>query len=228
MPFTRHSDNRQVLDDAQDLQRRSKESVRRTQEQISQTHELGATTLEELQAQRRQLERVEDSTDQVDAQLDKTGRLLNRFDRWAGNWRGNNKREARKEAKSEVAKLEPRDKTQNETMESIDIRARNSTVKSARSSRSTKPAVQVEKGGKAEKLDRDSQTQLDEIQRDDQDLDGMLDDLGGALDQLTQLSTDMRQETLQSSKAMDRTTDKIAQTQRKQATVMGRLRRNIR
>jgi hypothetical protein len=97
------SGNQKVIRDAEETQAKTQEAVIRIQQQTAQTKELGAATLEELRAQGRQMDDINEDVQKVNAKLDTASGLQDRFDAWSGNIFGFKKRAANKEAASEIA-----------------------------------------------------------------------------------------------------------------------------
>ena len=93
----------QMLDQADDLQDKTKEAILRIQRQAAETQEVGSLTLEELRRQGQQLDDIDAELSHTDAQLKQTKKLQNKFDWWAGNWLGGKKNTALREAKHEIA-----------------------------------------------------------------------------------------------------------------------------
>jgi hypothetical protein len=95
--------NKQMLDQTDQIQDKTKEALARIQKQAVETESLGAQTLEELRRQGQQLDDIDAELNHTEAQLKHSKRLQNKFDWWAGNWLGGKKAAAIKEAKHEIA-----------------------------------------------------------------------------------------------------------------------------
>ena len=93
------SNNTQVLQQAQRVQSKTRESIRRIQQQAAETELLGGETLLELHSQRQQLDTIDKETKKLHAHLEKSKKLQNTMDRWALHWGRSGKRLAKKEAK---------------------------------------------------------------------------------------------------------------------------------
>ena len=93
----------QMLNQADDLQDKTKEAILRIQRQAAETEDVGSLTLEELRRQGQQLDDIDAELSHTDAQLKQTKKLQNKFDWWAGNWLGGKKNTALREAKHEIA-----------------------------------------------------------------------------------------------------------------------------
>ena len=90
--------NEQCLNEADDVQQKTKDALLRIQRQTAETEQVAESTLDELRKQGEQLDNIQDEVSSVNRKLDESSNLQNRFDRWAGNWLGGKKREALKEA----------------------------------------------------------------------------------------------------------------------------------
>ena len=93
--------NAQLLEEAEAIQDKTKDSILRMKQQTAETEEIGKATLEELRRQGEQIDENQAAVDQIDEKLNKASSLQNEFDRWAGNWFGGKKRAAQREAKLE-------------------------------------------------------------------------------------------------------------------------------
>ena len=100
------NDNESAIREVGNIQCSTKESLNRINQQLSETEFSGKATLELLREQRYQTERIAIDAENLDAQLTKTAKLQNRFDRWKGHWLGMKRRAARAEAKEDLAKTE--------------------------------------------------------------------------------------------------------------------------
>ena len=101
--MSRAEANKQVLQDTQEIQGKTKDAIWRIQKQAAETEQIGTATLEQLRKQGQQIDEINKDTEDISAKLDTAAALQNRFDRWAGNWFGGKKREALREASQEIA-----------------------------------------------------------------------------------------------------------------------------
>lgn len=97
------SENQKVLNDASEIQDKTKQSILRIQKQAAETESIGSATLEELRRQGNQMDEINTDLDNVSAKLDISSGLQDKFDRWAGNWFGGKKKEAMADAAAEIA-----------------------------------------------------------------------------------------------------------------------------
>jgi hypothetical protein len=97
------SGNQKMIREAEETQNQTQEAVLRIQQQTAQTKELATATLDELRAQGRQMDDINEDVQKVNAKLDTAAGLQDRFDAWSGNIFGIKKRAANKEAASEIA-----------------------------------------------------------------------------------------------------------------------------
>lgn len=101
--YDRRAANMKVLNEAEETQQKTKEAVMRIQQQASATEDLGAATLEELRAQGRQMDDINNDITEVNAKLDTASSLQDKFDVWSGSLFGFGKRKANKEAAAQIA-----------------------------------------------------------------------------------------------------------------------------
>lgn len=94
--------NAQILEEAEAIQDKTKESILRMKQQTAESEQIGQATLEELRRQGEMIDENQAEVDQIDEKLNKASSLQNEFDRWAGNWFGGKKRAAQREAKQEI------------------------------------------------------------------------------------------------------------------------------
>lgn len=94
--------NAQLLEEAEGIQDKTKESIMRMKQQTAESEAIGTATLEELRRQGEQIDENQQEVDAIDDKLEKAKGLQNQFDRWAGNWFGIKKGRANKEAKAEI------------------------------------------------------------------------------------------------------------------------------
>jgi hypothetical protein len=99
----RRAANQKMIKEADETQDQTLAAVDRIKQQTALTEELGAATLEELRAQGRQMDDINQDITAVNAKLDTASGLQDRFDRWSGNIFGFKKRAAEREADSEIA-----------------------------------------------------------------------------------------------------------------------------
>ena len=94
--------NAQLLEETEQIQDKTKESITRMKQQTAESEAIGTATLEELRRQGEQITENQQEVDAIDEKLTKAQGLQNQFDRWAGNWLGGKKRAAHREAKAEI------------------------------------------------------------------------------------------------------------------------------
>lgn len=91
------------LQEADELQDKTKDAIWRIQRQAAEAEGLGTQTLDELRRQGQQMDDIHTELESVSSKLDQSQALQSRFDAWAGNWLGGKKRSALKEAANEIA-----------------------------------------------------------------------------------------------------------------------------
>ena len=101
--YDRRAANQKMLNETEETQQKTKDAVVRIQQQANATEELGAATLEELRAQGRQMNDINNDINDVNAKLDTASGLQDKFDIWSGSLFGFGKRKANKEAATEIA-----------------------------------------------------------------------------------------------------------------------------
>lgn len=235
------SKNQAALNDASNIQRETREALQRIQRQAAETHEVGQTTLAELEEQDVKLDRVQGETGKLHEKLNKTKKLQDRFAAWSlqlGTRRAARKT-ARKERKEEQD-LERLDA--NETRE--DSKAvsdmdevqdkRNEADKAHKAKRSelfgrkgknrkTRPnKSKPEEQG--EKLTDEDQAHLDQINMEDDDINAGLDVLGNQMDALLAMAQTMGDESAKQNKKLDKTTDDLYDAKKKQQVANNRAR----
>jgi len=105
MSVDRREANLKTLNQAADIQAKTKESIWRTQKMAAEAEGLGTQTLQQLREQGQQMDDVQNELAGVRSKLNESERLQTQFDMWAGNWLGGKKRSAMKEAAAEIAAM---------------------------------------------------------------------------------------------------------------------------
>ena len=75
--------NAQLLEEAEAVQDKTKESILRMKQQTAESEEIGQATLEELRRQGELIDENIAEVEQIDEKLNKASSLQNEFDRWA-------------------------------------------------------------------------------------------------------------------------------------------------
>lgn len=101
--YDRRAANQKMLSEAEETQQKTKDAVLRIQQQTAATEDLGKATLDELQAQGRQMNDINNDIDDVNSKLDTASGLQDKFDIWSGSLFGIGKRKANAEAAQEIA-----------------------------------------------------------------------------------------------------------------------------
>jgi len=96
--------NSEAIEEAHSVQEKTREALARIRQQTVQTEELGAETMESLRQNRLQTEKIDLEAQGLEANLNKTTRMQDRLDRWAGRWGGRDKREAKADAEAQTAR----------------------------------------------------------------------------------------------------------------------------
>ena len=235
--------NRALLDQADELQRKSIEVARRCQQQLTETEEVGVLTGDEIRNQNKTMTHIQDSADMTNAKLDHTHKLLNQYDRWAFHWYGRNKRQARQEGKQSINEKKLVDKqNQKQQLSKIDSKKppvdhysnneakRSQLFPSSGQSRMrivNSIPIDVDGDTVASPIDEETKDYLLHIEAQDEVLDNVLNGMVESLDRLSQISKTMKDDIHQGSQQMDQVTKKVDQVNQKQIVAQGRLRRNL-
>jgi hypothetical protein len=103
MPRHQHSNDQEVLTEAQRLQGDTRAALQRMQHQAAETTQVGSATLAALQEQRATAARSAEQTERLHGNLDETDRLQNRLGRFS---LFNGRRRANREAARDAAQQE--------------------------------------------------------------------------------------------------------------------------
>lgn len=223
--------NRSAIEQAENVQRNTKDALFRVKQQALETEDLGFSTLDELRRQRSQMEKIQVDATGLNAELSKTAKLQNRLDRWAGGFLGGGRRAARKEAKEEMAKNE-RARKKKMIEQNINIRDAE-LLPSARTSRKENikpqlPTLPIEargSGGTQEPIDDECRKGLERVERNDEDIEAMLDETADVLDRLAQLSANIAEENQRQKPELEAIADSMDDASRKQAFAQARMKR---
>jgi DNA repair exonuclease SbcCD ATPase subunit len=222
--------NAQAIEEAEAMQAKARETMERIQQQTQQTQEVAAMTLGELQEQRRQSELIELQAHSLESKLQHTNQLQNSFDRWSLNLRG--KKRATKEAKVVLAgaKAKQAVKSLNNSYVDPAVAAIKNKVTTQRRPKRNKEVV-IESTSKhfedVNPLDEADTEGLDRIDRNDKELDAMLDQIDASLDGITNLSLAMKEEAHSQHKNLKSVNQTIERANQKQAVAITRVRRNL-
>lgn len=229
------STNKQVLEETQRVQSKTRESIRRTQQMVADAEELGQETLDELHNQRSQLSKIETETRKLHSHQNKTASLLNKWDRWSLNLTGSSKRRAKQEAKEEMnihyQKKESKTAALNHKLQQEESQRTQKKKISRRTKKKDVLHAVSQNTGKdkdfSQGLDSQDCETLTNIQRDDDEIDEMLDAADAALDRLDLLASNIKQETSIQSQTLE-VHEKLAdKSNAKQLTINGRMRRAL-
>lgn len=233
--------NAEVIQEADDVQQKTKAALYRIQQQATEAEELGEGTLEEMREQRYQQQRIQMDAEDLNASLTKTKKLQNSFDRWAGNWRGYHKKQAKAEAHEKIAAAERKRQRARVGKENNDAETGKTTASSMVSKGNPRVRSKVVKrppkrtdllssdlaNPAVAKLDDESKMGLNRLVKNDNDIDVMLDQTAASLDRLKDLSVAMQEETQTQNKNMDKLTETVDKANSKQAVINARVKRNL-
>jgi len=229
---TKLSSNKQVLQEAEHVQSKTRESLIRIQEQAAAAELLGGETLEELYNQRQQLYTIEKESNKLNSHLRKTSKLQNQFDRWAGHWRGSHKREAKRDAKEQLGFS--RKEKENKSANKYKVTASSTTAninKKKKKKDDVLHSVSRNTGKdntETQELDQEDLEALDRVKQNDAEIDEMLDAADRALDRLNCLASSIKEETQTHSQQIDTTDALLEKANTKQQVINGRLKRLLR
>jgi hypothetical protein len=218
------SNNRQIIEDAREIQESTKAALTRIQQHVAITEEVGMSTLEELEDQKHRRKQTLVDIQNVNAHAKKTNRLIGRFDVWAGNWAGFKKTDAKMEASETLAALQrdlkrsaiERERSTKSTAvggRGFDLNQLKKNVRPGSISKRKSPlppcqtTTNHQHGGSPaaaaaaaaavapEELDEESKAGLEMLERTDKEIiDSMLDEVAASLDRLDTMSNSMLQE----------------------------------
>jgi hypothetical protein len=199
--------NKELIEEASEIQESTKAALIRIQKQVSITEEIGQSTLEELEDQQHRRKKTLVEIQNVNAHAKKTDRLIGRFDLWAGNWGGLKKSDAKIEASETIAALQrdlkrssiERERTKStvgsDLIKKLSVRPKKKTI-----TRKLPPPCQIKKDDGSpdvvpEELDEETKAGLERLERTDKEvIDSMLDEVSASLDRLNTMSTTMLEE----------------------------------
>ena len=226
--------NEEALDATADVQQRTKDAIYRMQQQTEETQELGENTLSTLKNQRKQTENIHKDAKRMEYELRKTDQALNSFDRWTGKFLGRQKRAAKKEVKASVdAGVVKSSATSSSTGVPTPVPGSNGVVRSRKvvsrrpKAQDVQTAKPVELNHKNEDLTHEENAKMKNIQQNDAKIDDMLGAMDGVLDNLNDLSMQIREEAGAQNKQMDAVTETIDKSNKKQAVVNSRVQKSL-
>jgi hypothetical protein len=246
--------NKALLDEAEDIQRKTSEVAQRCQQQLNETEELGINTLDEIRNQNETINSIQNSTTLTNAKLDHTNQLLNRYDRWAFHWLGGNKRMARKEVKQATKEMKIIEKQQATIRQKKSVETkkpsgdyygnnqeanRSKLLSSSTSTSTSTPSPRLRKvdtipydvddnnNYSATPLNDETKEQLQHINDQDVEIDSMLDSMVESLDRLSQISKTVDTDIKQHNQQIDTVVRTVNNVNYKQSVAQSRLRRNL-
>ena len=230
----------QVLDHAQHVQSKTRDALLRIQEHAVESELLGNETLEQLQAQRQQLDAIQSEGGKLNARLRQTSKLQNRMDRWAGHWRGAHKRQAKKEAQWERKCGKENTsvcKDKHGTVASAVVVHGAMTTRGASSKKqhmlhnstaaNNKKKEEEEDAQEQEELSEQDRAALCRVEENDEEIDGMLESAGLILDRLDQLAVSIKEETQTHSEQISNVDETLDKAHGKQVVINKRLKRML-
>jgi len=222
------------------MQQDTKKSIERIKRQMADTHEVGATTLAELEEQRRQVERIQSEGDRAEEQLKTTERLQNKLSRWSLSFNGRAARkkanEARKhEEKQEQIKEERKERLrieeEEESANNVEIAPHGKKKRETRRKKNKKGEEPKSKlkasnqksllyGSKAGNSPMDPE--LRQLEDDDREINEDLDDVGNQLDELMDMAKAMGNEAESHGRGLDDFTEQMSDINHKQRVANNR------
>jgi hypothetical protein len=216
--------NRETLRDAALMQNDSIAVAQRIQNQLFETEFVACTTMNRLDEQTAQLKVIESETLEVNAKLNKSKKLLNKFGRWSLNMGRQGSGQAKKDGQRKVKHIEV------ETTRKLAGKPKPSQVSPGLSrkqtSRPNKLFTQERSGNQHEQeaLDDECRSQLRELEQGDRELDSALDEIGGALDRLLLTAGKMGESVQQQGAIIDQTTSQMDKAFVRSAVVNHRMK----
>jgi len=194
-----------ALADAARLQAESKDALIRTQMELEQTQQAGMMTLDDLYAQRRRLEKIEDHGDRLHDKLDETDKLQRKL---TGQWFKKSISRKDKQQQQQVDSAESDSNDQNSSTHKKTKQKKWSFLKSSTKANKEVPFLNVRKG----LLDDDDATKnsipveyredMDALARGDDDLDAQMDVIGNQLAGIIDLAEEMGTQTKDQGKQL--------------------------
>ncbi len=225
-----------LLDHADILQEKTKESINRMQLNIADIDNIANSTLEELRANSEQITSTINETNQIDKNLSHAEKLKNKFALLSGQWFSFNLfTKSKKLAKTNKQantknpkKTQKTDKTNGTNNDQKKIKdnttdshtSSNTKIKSNTKIQSIKPNI----------TDTDLATRLTKIDQTDKQIDNSLDLISGSLDAIMEKAILMKDEVIHQNKKLDELDSNISHINDKQNKVnisIGKILRGI-
>lgn len=217
---------KEALSETRYLQRQTRAKLTGMLQQTNEAQEVGVATMEQLENQRRQLDRMQREAGRINEKLDETDKIANKLDFWALKW--NNKRIAQSQARAELDRR----------LEEIDVHRKQQREKTLKKSpkketgadRRRRRQKKQQKNGTTDKpfsrvplvrnldptLDEDTKRELLQMEQDDQEIDNMLDHLDEDLGRIKEMTLEMGAEVGQHGEQVDKLNDDMDQVREKQ------------
>jgi hypothetical protein len=237
--------NQLALQEAGEIQRRTKGSLQRIQQQLAETDEIGSLTLATLEDQGNHADRILKETRHLNDILNKTSKLQNRFAAWSFSFGSG--RQAWKLARAEQKEEQQLGRIQKTTASPNKIRCQGTSIKNdawfqekdapARDEEERKRlelfgAVSGEQDSKSSTgrlpdgppLNGDENRTLRLIQADDEEIDSELENLGRHVDRLFSLASSMDEEINKQKTNLDHVAHDMEKANEKQCVINHRAR----
>ena len=229
-----HSD-KETLEEASDIQRRTKDSIERIQQNAAATKEVGITTLEELETQRRTLERIQLEGDRTENNLKTAERLQNKLSRWSLAFNRKAARKTAEKARDHEEEMEQKKVERNQRLEpeqapsveeEVIITKHGKGKKEMRKSKKKKKDSETParaKGPKShQRLYSGDDSDLQKLDEEDQEINEGLDVIGSQLDEIMNMAEAMGSETKAHGRGLDDVTDQMTEMNHQQRVVNNR------
>ena len=219
--------NKEALMVSADAQQKTKDALTRIQADLAHSQEQGAMTLEDLYAQRRQLEGIQGEADRLHDKLDETDKLQRKLGTWFGGM-------GKKKKKFQRTKPEDLQK-ENQVQES----ASNTDKKKWRpfSKKSTKqaekedpfPELIAKKGLLGDNtIEGEHREELEALARGDEEINAQLDTIGNQLSDLVRMSEQIGAETKTQGRMLNTVDTQLSEAEARQKKAIKKTKKLLR
>ena len=221
--------DREALDEAANLQTKSKDALHRMQQDLEQTQQVGAMTLDDLYAQRRKLENIESEGDRLHDKLDETEKLQRKLGTWFG---GAFQKKGTTRKKSTAIESCDTDQKENGSNNNAEKKKKWTFGKSSKkkASDSKEPLVNVRKGllEDMDDLPAEHTDELNALAKGDEELDAQLDLIGDQLGNILSMAEDMGTESKNHGRKLGNIQTKLEEAAPRQKKVIKKTQRLLR
>lgn len=225
-----------LLDHADILQEKTKESINRMQLNIADIDNIANSTLEELRANSEQITSTINETNQIDKNLSHAEKLKNKFALLSGQWFSFNlftksKKLAKTNKQANTKNPQKTQKTDKTNGTNNDQKKIKDNTPDSHISSNTKIKSNIKiQSIKPNNTDTDLATRLDTIDQTDKQIDNSLDLISGSLDAIMEKAILMKDEVIHQNKKLDELDSNISHINDKQNKVnisIGKILRGI-